>query len=122
MVIWINDETEHTENAATSETDAPEAPETPRNVKLHRQICDGLSGLYAAKNADYGDSFSESCKEFGLTAAAVRIGDKYRRFCNLIQNPAKVSDESIRDTLLDLANYAIMTVVEIDSGSAGAER
>nr|DAX75159.1 MAG TPA: Nucleotide modification associated domain 1 [Caudoviricetes sp.] len=69
---------------------------------------------YRDKNADYGDSFSKSYKEFGLVAPVVRMSDKMERIKALSKADAKVKDESIRDTLLDLANYAIMTVVEMD--------
>lgn len=45
----------------------------------------------------------------------IRLGDKFNRFKTLSKgSEQKVSDESIRDTLLDLANYAIMTVMELD--------
>jgi hypothetical protein len=86
----------------------------PLAVKQHRDILKELNELYAKKNADYGDSFHASYLEWGLTMSAIRLGDKYNRFCNLIKNPQKVTDESIRDTLIDLANYAIMTVMEMD--------
>lgn len=70
---------------------------------------------YKAKNADYGDSFSKSYQEFGLTAPVVRISDKVERLKALSKADAKVKDESIRDTLIDLANYAIMTAVEMEN-------
>lgn len=65
---------------------------------------------YKKKNHDYGNSFTESCDEHGLVAADVRISDKMRRFKSLYRKPdaAKV-EESLIDTLLDLANYAVMT-------------
>lgn len=70
---------------------------------------------YKAKNKDYGDSFSKSYKEFGLTAPIIRIGDKYQRLKTLSNtSEIQVKDESIRDTLKDLANYAVMTMVELD--------
>ena len=69
---------------------------------------------YRDKNADYGDSFSKSYKEFGLTAPVVRMSDKMERIKSLTKADAKVKDESIKDTLIDLANYAIMTVVEME--------
>ncbi len=86
------------------------------NVEKHATICKELKDLYARKNHDYGDSFHKSFEEWGLPMAAIRLGDKYSRFCNLIKNPAKVNDESIRDTLIDLANYSIMTAMELDEG------
>lgn len=69
---------------------------------------------YRDKNADYGDSFAKTYEEFGLTAPVVRMSDKVERLKSLSKAEAKVKDESIRDTLIDLANYAIMTVVELD--------
>ena len=54
--------------------------------------------------------------------ARIRLGDKFNRFKTLSrQDTRMVEDESIRDTLIDLANYAVMTVAEIDR-AAEAER
>ncbi len=69
---------------------------------------------YRDKNADYGDSFAKSYEEFGMTAPVVRMSDKMERLKSLSKAEASVKDESIRDTLIDLANYAMMTVVEIE--------
>lgn len=69
---------------------------------------------YIKKNMDYGDSFSKSYKEFGLTAPVVRISDKVERLKSLTKVDAMVKDESIRDTFIDCANYCVMTVVEMD--------
>ena len=44
----------------------------------------------------------------------IRLDDKLNRLKSLAKNSAQVRDESIRDTLLDLANYAIMTVIEME--------
>lgn|SRR5699024_234148 len=75
------------------------------------EIAQGMIDTYAMKNRDYGNSFEESLDEDGLIASKVRIGDKYRRFANLLENDILVEDESIEDTLLDMANYAVMTVM-----------
>ncbi len=69
---------------------------------------------YRDKNADYGDSFSKSYQEFGLIAPVVRMSDKMERLKSLSKVEARVKNESIRDTLIDLANYAMMTVIELD--------
>ncbi len=82
---------------------------------MHSQICNELTELYRKKNHDYGDSYHKSYKEFGLTMAAIGINDKVNRFKTLIKSDGKVNDESIRDTLLDAANYCIMTVMELDA-------
>ncbi len=85
------------------------------NKEHHMAICQELNELYARKNADYGDSFHQSYIEEGLAMARIRLGDKLARFKTLTRKDTQeVKDESIRDTLLDLANYAIMTVMELD--------
>lgn len=90
-------------------------------VLRHKEICDGLNELYARKNHDYGDSFHTTFVEEGLAMARIRLGDKFSRFKTLSRlscndrDQQQVTDESIRDTLLDLANYAIMTVLEMDA-------
>lgn len=87
------------------------------NIEHHREILNELSELYAKKNHDYGDSFHQSYLEEGLAMARIRLGDKLSRFKTLTRKGGQeVQDESIRDTLLDLANYAIMTVQELDRG------
>lgn len=82
-------------------------------VEKHGQICKSLNELYARKNADYGDSFGKSFTEYGLTMACIRLEDKLNRIKSLSKQAAQVSDESIVDTLMDLANYSIMTLVEL---------
>lgn len=71
--------------------------------------------LHDRKNHDYGDSFSKSYDEFGLVSAVVRMSDKMERLKTLCRKDALVAGESVRDTLVDLACYAVMTVVELDS-------
>ena len=84
-------------------------------IELHRQICSALTDIYERKNHDYGDSFHLSYVEEGMAMPRIRLGDKFNRFKNLTRtNERLVDDESIRDTLLDLANYAIMTIIEME--------
>lgn len=85
-------------------------------VEKHAKICMSLNELYARKNADYGDSFGKSFTEYGLTMACIRLEDKLNRIKALTKQAAQVSDESIVDTLMDLANYSIMTLVELGQG------
>lgn len=81
------------------------------NVEQFMSITQNMAKIYAAKNHDYGNSFEESLDEFGLVASVVRMGDKMNRIKSLIKKEAQVKDESIKDTLLDIANYAIMTIM-----------
>ena len=85
-------------------------------LKRFRQITDEMANIYEKKNADYGDSFGETYRRLGLVSAVTRIQDKCNRLCNLAVNKGRqrVEDESIRDTLIDLSNYAIMTLIELE--------
>ena len=96
--------------------------ETKSKVQLHKEICTEINELYAKKNHDYGDSFHQTFVEEGMAMARIRLGDKFNRFKTLSRgNEQKVNDESIRDTLIDLANYAIMTVLEMEVADHDAE-
>lgn len=81
------------------------------NVQSFMDITTNMAKTYAAKNHDYGNSFEQSLDEFGLVASVVRLGDKMNRIKSLIKKEAQVKDESIKDTLLDLATYSIMTLM-----------
>ena len=81
-------------------------------AEIHKEICDKLNATYRAKNADYGDSFAELRQEYP-NAILIRLTDKLKRLKTLSQSgEQQVKDESIDDTLLDLANYCIMELVE----------
>lgn len=85
------------------------------NVQKHEFICRMLNKIYEQKNHDYGDSFHISFEEEGMAMPRIRLGDKFNRFKALTRAPEErqVADESILDTLLDMANYAIMTAMEV---------
>lgn len=83
-----------------------------------KELTNQILKIYMDKNSDYGDSFSKSYKEFGIIAPIVRMNDKMERVKQLSKSgDRKVKDESLKDSLIDLANYALMTVIEIDSES-----
>lgn len=76
-------------------------------------ITTDLADTLIAKNHDYGNAFHDSVKEFGNVVMAIRIGDKYKRLKTLLDSDAQV-DESIEDTLRDLAGYAILSLIEMN--------
>lgn len=82
-----------------------------RNVQQFMDITTDMTKTYEAKNHDYGNSFDNSLNKFGLIASIVRMSDKMNRLETLVAKKAQVKDESIKDTLLDLANYSVMTVM-----------
>ena len=80
------------------------------------EICVEINETLERKNRDYGNSFSEQFKEYGLVSSCIRLEDKMRRLKKLvISGERHVKDESIRDTLLDMAGYAILTINELDN-------
>lgn len=83
--------------------------------KYREEVINELNEIYSKKNKDYGNSFDKMFEEFGPVSVAIRVSDKSNRLNNLLKkdyNPA-VTDESIEDTLKDLANYAIMALTHI---------
>ena len=84
-------------------------------AEMHKTICAELTALYERKNHDYGDSFGKSYAEYGMAMPCIRLEDKLNRLKSLTRTERHVNDESIEDTLMDLANYAIMTLVEMRS-------
>lgn len=79
------------------------------DIAIFKSLVGQLTETYEKKNHDYGHSFDKSMEEFGTISAIIRMNDKLSRFKSLIKFKAQVKEESIQDTLLDLATYAIMT-------------
>jgi hypothetical protein len=80
----------------------------------HMEICKKLNQVYIDKNTAYGDAFSKSFKKRGIITAFTRMEDKWNRFEALIEGVENNTDESLKDTLEDLANYCIMTLIEME--------
>lgn len=82
-------------------------------IEIHKSLCDKTHELYENKNADYGDSFSQLRKRYP-NFVCMRLFDKLNRLDTIIQPgyKCKVSDEKIEDTLMDIANYALMELTE----------
>lgn len=80
----------------------------------HMNLCKFLNTLYLIKNQKYGDSFGLSVRKYGPIAALTRLSDKWNRIENLmLHNDNGTADESLRDTLIDMANYCLMTIIEL---------
>lgn len=83
------------------------------NHSRFNAILNEMADLYAKKNSDYGDSFGDNFNKYGLISAVVRMSDKLNRIENFIYTDYQV-DEKLKDTLIDLANYSIMTILELE--------
>ena len=83
-------------------------------VNAFEDVTIQMRELFSAKNWDYRDSFAETFKKWGLAMTCIRLGDKLNRLDSFALNQQmQVDDEKVEDTLMDLANYAIMTLVEL---------
>ena len=86
------------------------------------ELYDANLAIAKTKNADYADDDPfknfRQCEHLGLAPVgvgiAVRMSDKLARISNLLSRPAEVADESVGDTLSDLANYAMILRVWLE--------
>lgn len=83
-------------------------------IQKHQELLNTLHEVYIAKNHDYGDSVHDTYNKYGIVSFLVRLEDKLNRARTLSKNTQLVNDEKLRDTLLDMANYALLAVLEID--------
>lgn len=84
-------------------------------LEIHKKICEQLHETYQRKNTDYGSSFEKTRNMFE-NAFLIRAYDKLHRIETILGGKKPlVVDESLVDTILDLANYCIMEVVEMSS-------
>ena len=79
---------------------------------IHEDLCDQMHELYCKKNTDYGDSFAQMRQRYP-NVIGMKLWEKVNRLCTLLDSgKQEVLDESIEDTLMDIANYAIMELTE----------
>lgn len=80
------------------------------NVIAFTQECCNMIELYAKKNSDYGNSFEEGLQKIGNAYAVGRLFDKVNRLIHLIKHTSQIKDETMQDTIRDLACYAVMYI------------
>lgn len=91
------------------------------DAERYSRIVDKMQETFLAKNHDYGNSFATTWKEFGdkgPVTGVVQISHKYHRLLNLTLGAKAKVDESIDDTLMDMANYCILTLMELEKDRA----
>jgi hypothetical protein len=77
-------------------------------VKQMELVQSEALSIFTKKNIDYGDAFAK----YGIIGVLMRIEDKIQRSLSITKNGVNlVNDEGIRDTLLDLHNYAAMALM-----------
>lgn len=84
-----------------------------------KEITNEMYILYKNKNADYGSSVSDTYKDFGMVSFLVRLSDKLNRLKTIYNKDTKVKDETVYDTLIDLANYSILAILELENEENG---
>lgn len=83
-------------------------------VDRFKEITTKMADLYAKKNQNYGDSFGKLYNDLGPMSGLVPLHNKLDRATNLLKGD-KNHFESIKDTLMDLANYSIMLYIELEN-------
>ena len=83
-------------------------------IERHEELLNKLHEMYIAKNHDYGDSVHDTYMKYGITSFLVRLEDKLNRARTISFKSQMVEDEKLKDTLLDMANYAILAVLELE--------
>ena len=92
---------------------------TENRVKQMRKVQEEALALFAKKNADYGDSFAT----FGPVGVIIRMGDKISRLSSVTKSGINlVNNESVRDTLIDLHNYAAMAIMLLDETKSSVSK
>lgn len=97
-------------------TPAQEHAERTPDLAMFESIQKAMHDTYVKKNHDYGNSFSDTWNEFGrkgIVTAAAQISHKYNRFKNIVNGAEPMVSETIDDTLMDMANYCILTMIEL---------
>lgn len=89
---------------------------TQEEIKFFEGVTNEMAATFAKKRHDYGPSTTETWIKFGPVSMITRMQDKLNRAYNLLcgKDAAAVSSESVQDTILDLANYCIITLIEIE--------
>lgn len=93
---------------------SPNIVDDTGDAKAFRDITNKMYDTFKQKNTDYGNSFHKIFKECGITYAYGHMAEKLERINSLRKNEAKVKGESMKDSLYDLANYAILTIMELE--------
>ena len=81
-------------------------------LQFHKTMCGAMVGITERKNADYTGTSNDPFGNFrkhGELGFLVRMHDKMARIESFVAKGfLEVKDESVFDTLLDLANYSIL--------------
>lgn len=94
-------------------------PQARYGAVSFRDICNRMVETNIRKSGDYGDSFQNLIKEFGDIAAVIPLQNKLDRIKNIIRKGGEANNESLADSVLDLACYAVMYLVQLNTRADG---
>ena len=78
------------------------------------KLCEQIPDTYKRKNTAYNDAFGKTVQKYGPISALTRMSDKWFRIEALMMGiENNVQDESLEDTLIDMATYSLMTLIEL---------
>lgn len=107
---WSDDMFEGVVEDVAEDTNETENTEPTSFRRLTNELADTLE----RKNHDYGNSFADLFKKYGLVYPIIHLAEKLGRIETLAKQPNKVDGESIKDSLKDLAGYCILTLKEME--------
>lgn len=84
-----------------------------QEIEIHKQITDSIHNLFKSKRADYGSTTEELINLYGPVTMLVFLRTKLSRLDNLLMNNKTPNNESVEDNIIDIANYAIIWLLEI---------
>ena len=89
---------------------------TSSTLEDYHLLITELENIFVKKNKTYGNSFFDTLEEYGNISLLTRLTDKFNRLKQLILYNKEEYDESLEDTMLDMANYLIMGVIHLRRG------
>jgi len=85
-------------------------------LECYQETLNEMAETFYLKNERYGDSFTQTMDDYGMVTSMIRVTDKFNRLKTLYQNrELDEDDEPIVDTMLDMANYLVMTLAYMKS-------
>ena len=92
----------------------------PEMISEFEHITHDMLQLFCMKQQDYGPKNigmgaevvdTDGQVKLSLMALSIRINDKVQRLLNLTTTDKKPNNESLEDTFIDIANYAVMSII-----------
>lgn len=84
-----------------------------------QRITEWMAETFKEKNHDYGNSFAKLFAKYGMKYALMHLEEKLNRIETLSEKEGLVKQESINDSLMDAANYCILTLIELEKQKLG---